>query len=218
MAVERQQQVVALLQSQRVEPAGLYQPVAVVAYVVDEDVAHVVDVFGDHAFLVQVAVGHHAGGEQVVGDGVDDGAVHLARHVHVERAGSGDDVCHLQSALFGYDGAAHGGCQVVDHEYHLCGVGIEFFFEGQHDGGCRFRLSLRAYAQAGVGLPHVEVGEERGFQAVVGFGACIYYAVGNVLSAFPCRVDGTADGRYLHEVGTCARYDCYFHYLSQDEK
>ena len=36
-------------------------------------------------------------------------------------------------------------------------------------------------------------------------------AVGDVLSCLSGGVDGAADGGYFHEVGACARYDCYSH-------
>ena len=211
VAVEGEQQVAALVQAEGGEPERLLEAVAVVAYGVDEDVAHVVDVFGYHAFLVEVAVGHHAGGEEVVGDGVDDGAVHLARHIHVERAGTGYDVCHLQPSLLGDDGAAHGGGHVVHHEHRLGGMLVQLLLEGKHDGGCHLRVVASADAEVGIGAAHGEVGEERGVQRGVVLSSGVYDAVGDVLPRFPGGVHGAAQGGYLHEVGACARYDGYFH-------
>ena len=135
MAVQGEQEIAALAQSEAGEPERLYKAVAVVADGIDEDIAYVMDVFGYHAFLVEVAVGYHAGGEEIVGDGVYNRTVDLTRHIHVERAGSGYDVRHFQPALLGYDGATHGGGHVVHHEHHPGGVFVELLLEGQHDGG-----------------------------------------------------------------------------------
>ncbi len=78
VAVQGEQQVVPFPQAEAGEPHGLHQAVAVETDGVNQYVAHVVDIFGYHALLVEVAVGHHAGGEEIVGNGVHDGAVHLA--------------------------------------------------------------------------------------------------------------------------------------------
>ena len=211
MSVQCEQQVAAFLQTERREPQGLEQAVAVVADSVHQDIANVVDVFRYHAFLVQVAVGGHAGCKQVVGDGIDDGAVHFTRHVHVERTGTCNDMCHLQSALLGYNGAAHGGGHIVHYQHCLCRVGVQLFFKGQHDVGRHLRMVVARDTQIGVGLLHGEVGEEGGFQCRIVLRAGIYYAVTDVLTGFACGIDGTAQGGYFHKIGACARYNRYFH-------
>ena len=169
------------------------------------------DIFGYHALLVEVAVGHHAGGEEIVGNGVHDGAVHLAGHVHVERACAGYDVRHLQSALLGDDGAAHSGGHVIYHQYDLCRMPVQLPLEGEHDGGCYLRVVVSGDTEVGIRFPHGKVGEERGIQAGVILRTGVDDAVGDVLSCLSGGVDGAADGGYFHEVGACARYDCYSH-------
>ena len=210
-AVEGEQQVVPFPQAEAGEPHGLHQAVAVETDGVNQYVAHVVDIFGYHALLVEVAVGHHAGGEEIVGNGVHDGAVHLAGHVHVERACAGYDVRHLQSALLGDDGAAHSGGHVIYHQYDLCRIPVQLPLEGEHDGGCHLRVVVSGDTEVGIRFPHGKVGEERGIQAGVILRTGVDDAVGDVLSCLSGGVDGAADGGYFHEVGACARYDCYSH-------
>ena len=211
VAVEGEQQVIAFAQPQAVEPYRLNQAVPVVADGVNEDVSHIMDIVGYHALLVEVAVGHHACGEEVIRDGIYDGTVHLARHVHVERSGAGNDVCHLQSPFLGYDGAAHGGSHVVHHQHHIGRAGIQFFLESQHDV-CRYlRMVMSADAQVGIRLWHGQVGKEGRLKGRVVVRAGVDNAVGNILACFACGVHGTAQRGYLHEVGACARDDSYFH-------
>ena len=211
VAVQGEQEIVALAQSEAGEPERLYKAVAVVADGVDEDIAYVVDILRYHALLVEVAVGHHAGGEEIGGDGVYNRAVDLTRHVHVERARAGYDVCHLQSALLGYDGAAHGGGHVVHHKHHLGGVFVELPLEGQHDGGCHLGVVASADAQVGIGLAHGKVGEERGVQGGVVLRSGVDYAIGYIFTCLSGCVYGAAEGSDFHKVGACARYDGYFH-------
>ena len=211
VAVQGEQEIVALAQSEAGEPERLYKAVAVVADGVDEDIAYVVDILRYHALLVEVAVGHHAGGEEIVGDGVYNRAVDLTRHVHVERARAGYDVRHLQSALLGYDGAAHGGGHVVHHKHHLGGVFVELPLEGQHDGGCHLGVVASADAQIGIGLAHGKVGEERGVQGGVVLRSGVDYAIGYIFTCLSGCVYGAAEGGDFHKIGACARYDGYFH-------
>ena len=153
---------------------------AVVADGVDEYIAHVVDVFRYHPFLVEVAVGHHSGSEEVVGNGVYDCAVHLTRHIHIERTRTGNDMGYLQTALLGYDGAAHGGGHVVHHQHYLGGMSVEFLFESEHNGSRHPRMVASADAQVSVGLRHGEVGKERGIQSGVVLRTGVDYAIGYV--------------------------------------
>lgn len=97
--VESQQQVTALFQPYGGEPYRLQQTVTVVADGIYQYIAYIMDVFGNHAFLVQVAVGYHACGKQIVGNGIYDGAVYFAGHIHIERTGSGNEVRNFQTAL-----------------------------------------------------------------------------------------------------------------------
>ena len=92
--------MVVLAQSELENQSGWPKAVAVVADGVDEDIAYVVDIPWYHTLLVEVAVGHHAGGEEIVGDGVYNRAVDLTRHVHVERARAGYDVCYTFDPRF----------------------------------------------------------------------------------------------------------------------
>ena len=59
VAVQGEQEIAALAQSEAGEPQRLYKAVAVVADGIDEDIAYVMDVFGYHAFLVKITVGYH---------------------------------------------------------------------------------------------------------------------------------------------------------------
>ena len=56
VAVQGEQEIVALAQSEAGEPERLYKAVAVVADGVDEDIAYVVDILRYHTLLVEVAI------------------------------------------------------------------------------------------------------------------------------------------------------------------
>ena len=127
------------------------------------------------------------------------------------RARAGYDVRHLQSALLGYDGAAHGGGHVVHHKHHLGGVFVELPLEGQHDGGCHLGVVASADAQIGIGLAHGKVGEERGVQGGVVLRSGVDYAIGYIFTCLSGCVYGAAEGGDFHKIGACARYDGYFH-------
>ena len=210
--IQCQQQVVAFAQSHAVEPHGLEQPVTVVAYGVNQYIAYIMDIFRYHAFLVEVPVGYHAGSKQVIGDGIYDGAVHLAGHVHVKRTCTGNHVSHFQTALLGYDRATHGRSQVINHQYHLSRMGIKFFLERQHDRCRYFALSAMGNVQIAIRLTYVKVGKQRCVKAGVTLWTRIYQSVCNIFSVAMCCVYGAAYRRYLHEIGTCARDNGYFHF------
>ena len=211
MPVECQQQIILFPDAKTVEPCRLTQPGTVVTQCINQNISYMMNVFGDHSFLIQIPVGYHAGCEQIVGNGIYNGTVHFAWHVHVEGTGACNKMSHFQTAFLGNDGTTHGGCQIIHYQYHLRRMIVQFLFEGKHDGCSNLGIILSADSQICIGFFHTQIEEQRFFQTWIIFRSSINETVRNVLSVRSGVLNRTADRSYLHEVRACSRNDRYFH-------
>ena len=135
--------------------------------VVHQNVSHKVDVLLFGACLAEVPVGTHAGGEEDVRKSVGYHSVHFLGHIDVERAYTRHQVCYLDAFLACHDGACHRGGEVIDHHHQVGGMFLQFLCES-HDDACQALEEVVAFHfQASVGPRHIQVLEERVFQALV---------------------------------------------------
>ena len=157
MAVEGQQDVLMLFQSQDREPYWLYQAVAVIPYCIDQDVAYIVDCFIFCSCLIQVAIGHHAGCEQIVGKSVCYHTIDFFGHGHIERTGAGYEMCHFYILFFGYDRTTHSCSEVIDYQNYVRRVFRQFTFKGDHYSRSKFCRVIAVYTQIGIGSFHMQI-------------------------------------------------------------
>jgi hypothetical protein len=167
---------------------------------VDHRVADEEDALVGHACFSQVGVGHLAGGEEPVGDGVGDQAVDLLGHRPVARADAAFDVRHRQVQLLRGDGAGHGGGDVADHQAQCAAALQKQLLVAHHDRRRLLGLRARADLQVDVGLGDAQLAEEVARHALVVVLAGVHQAHAQGAARGLARLDRVQDRRDLHEV------------------
>ena len=165
------------------------------------------------ARLVEIAIGHHAGGKENVRKSVGDDAVHFLGRIPIEGTYTGHQMRYLDAFLVRHYGASHGRSKVVYHHYHVCGMLFQFAGKGHQYTRHALEEIRTLYIEISIGTRHVEVGEKRWLQTcIIGF-PCIHQACADVFTGLLGCLNGPHEGGYFHEIGACTRYNRYFHLI-----
>ena len=176
------------MQTYLAEYRRLLPAVVIETQVINEDIAHHIDA----ALLCPLAVGDavvaHAGGEEEVGQSVDDKTIYLFWHLDVERAGACHEMCQLNTLLLGHYCCSHCGSKVVNDNHHIGRIVFKIMLKGTHHLA---RYLVKADAidiKENVRTRYLQVAEERALERRVIATSCINKAIADVV--------GLVDGAY----------------------
>ena len=162
LAVKRKDDVAALADIR--QRGGSAESPVVEAQRIHQDVAHHEGLRLLRLFARGDARRAHAGGEEIVAEGIDDEPVDLLRHIDIKGTRASDEMSQGNGALLRNDGGGHRGSQIVDHNHHVYRMRIEEGVELGHHAA-RDLIEARAVdTQIELRTRHLEVGKERGLQ------------------------------------------------------
>ena len=106
--------------------------------IINEHIAHHVDLGKLGALLVGDAVVGYTRSKEDIRQSVDNQSVDFLGHSDVEATGACGNMCQQNALLLGNDGCSHGRGKVVDHYNHIRRILLQIKLELRHDLSCEF--------------------------------------------------------------------------------